>query len=93
MAKPSVTYRRIPHAGHYGHSHPAKGHDLEQWDVKSELRPELARVAIDVPRDAEYDCGYLDLGGHQHWLYTRKAPLSPGGCTRCAPANEAQKES
>ena len=78
-----TTFKRIPHAAHYGYAHPAKGHDLEQWDVTSEARPEVARVGSGVPSDAAYLCGYLDKDGRQHWLFVRRAPLSAGPCARC----------
>lgn len=69
-------YRRIPHAGHYGHG---KGHDLEEWDVMSTERPEVARNGTDIPCEARYHSGYLDDQRRQHWVFTRIAPLSPGG--------------
>lgn len=75
-----TTYRRIPHAAHYAYNHPAGGHDLEQWTFAAPVnkRPE------DVPRDAEYHSGFVK-DGVQYWVYVRTAPLSPGGCKRCAP--------
>jgi hypothetical protein len=82
----AITYSRVPHAAHYGYSHPAKGHDLEQWDVAdigrhvgsgNPLRPE------GVPSDAEYRCGYLAKDGSQRWLFVRTAPLSEGTCEWC----------
>ena len=73
-------YRRIPHAAHYGYNHPAVGHDLEQWDYAQASR---LPVPPDVPFSAEYHSGYVDSGGAQHWLYVRRAPLSPGECVWC----------
>lgn len=80
----STVYSRIAHAAHYGYSHPAVGHDLEQWDVASADRPEVARRGTDVPADAEYHSGYVDAAGRQHWVYVRRAPLSGPPCVRCA---------
>ncbi len=77
----TVTYARIPHAAHYAYGHPAKGHDLEQWDVK---QPKRGPVPPEVPTNAEYHSGYIDKDGAQHWLWVRTAPLSPGECKRCS---------
>jgi hypothetical protein len=82
----TVTYRRAKHAAHYDYSHPAKGHDLEQWDVAGDL-PHEPRTGNpiappEVPRDAEYHSGYLARDGVQHWLFVRTAPLT-GTCVRC----------
>ncbi len=79
----TTSYRRIKHAAHYAPAHPAKGHDLEEWIVRSEERPEVARRGTDVPSDAEYHSGYVHEGA-QHWVYVRRAPLSPEPCSRCA---------
>jgi hypothetical protein len=82
----TVIYGRIQHAAHYAYTHPAKGHDLEQWDVTGDL-PRGPRTGDPiapsvVPRDAVYHYGYLDKDGVQHWLFTRRAPLT-GNCARC----------
>jgi hypothetical protein len=86
-----TTYRRIPHAAHYAYSHPAVGHDLEQWDVDTQAEPgttESARIlvrhsTIGLPPNAEYHSGYLDRDGHQHWIYVRTSPLTGPRCNRC----------
>lgn len=75
VAAPVIAPQRIPHAAHYGNG---SGHDLEQWDVTTPAEIEA------LPRDAEYHSGYVQHG-RQHWLYVRRAPLSPGKCPRCAP--------
>lgn len=74
-------YRRVPHAAHYSFRHDGGGHDLEQWTFAAPVnkRPD------DVPRDAEYHSGFRDSDGVQHWVYVRRAELSPGTCERCAP--------
>lgn len=76
-----TTYRRIPHAAHYGNG---LGHDVEQWDVTAPTLEEAQakRYGI-VPRDAEYHSGYRTRDGEQHWLFVRTAALTPGGCPRC----------
>lgn len=78
----SAIYRRIPHAAHYAYSHPAMGHDLEEWDITDSGTIVPHRVD-GVPEDAHYSHGYV-RDGVQHWIYTRRAPLSPGQCDRCA---------
>ncbi len=83
----AVVYRRAPHAAHYGYGHPAKGHDLESWDVVQLLwespRPD------GVPADAVKNHGYVK-DGVQHFVYVRRAPLSAGGCDRCAASTSAK---
>lgn len=77
-------FRRAVHAAHYGHGHPAKGHDLEEWDVIHPVKPSRALLEdAGVPFDVEYHSGYIDHEGRQHWLFVRRAPLSPGKCARC----------
>jgi hypothetical protein len=39
----------------------------------------------DVPIDAQYHWGYVDEQGAQHWVFVRKAPLSPGKCAYFQP--------
>lgn len=74
------TYRRIPHAAHYGAA--GQGHDLEEWDC--------VQFAFESPRPAEVPAsatrynGYLDQEGRLHVLYIRHAPLSAGTCEGCA---------
>jgi hypothetical protein len=82
-------YSRVPHAAHYVYGHPAKGHDLERIDVNTgEARCSRDRVvlgdAAGLPSGYAYHSGYVDANGHQHWIYTRTAPLSPEPCARCA---------
>jgi len=69
-------YKRVPHAAHYHGG--GRGHDIEQWTFASPVnkRPD------DVPRDAQYHCGFVK-DGEQHWIYVRRAELSPGTCSRC----------
>lgn len=72
------TMTRIRHAAHYGYGM-VGGHDLEQIDIKSPRRN------TDVlPGGFEYHCGYVAKDGSQHWLYTRRAPLSVGTCAMCS---------
>jgi hypothetical protein len=83
-----ITYRRIQHAAHYeAPGQGAKGHDLEQWDALDAGQIKRGRsgdpvVPDGVPADAEYHCGYIDRDGRQHWLYTRRSPMT-GTCERC----------
>lgn len=80
---PSVVHRRARHAAHTGNG---GGWDLDVWDVVGVRRPEEARRelwAAHLPRDAEYHSGYLDKQGVQHWVFVRRAPLSPGRCPTC----------
>jgi hypothetical protein len=81
-----ISYRRVQHAAHYGYSHPAKGHDLEQWDVVAELargvRSGHPVAPAEVPADAEYHSGYR-RDGVQHWIFVRRAPLT-GSCPHCS---------
>lgn len=80
-----VQYRRVAHAAHYAHVDARKGHDLETWTVRAQTVAEARELAgSELPRDAEYHCGYLD-GGQQFWIFVRRAPLSAGHCPRCAP--------
>ena len=75
-----VTFRVCRHAAHYGYSHPARGHDLHQWDAKQafgEPRPD------GVPRDAEKHSGYIDSDGNAHTIFVKTAPLSDGECPMC----------
>lgn len=67
---------RIKHAAHTANG---GGWDLEQIDVQAESRFEL-----DLPNGFAYHSGYRDAEGLQHWLFTRKAPMSEGKCGRCA---------
>ena len=76
-------YRRIVHAAHYGYDHPMRGHDLEEWDIASDLVQAEARRGTDVPLDAQYHVGYYDADGRHHWTYTRIAPMTGGTCERC----------
>jgi hypothetical protein len=79
LGEPTVIYSRRPHAAHYAYDHPARGHDLEQWDVTQPFhhaRPD------GVPWDAEKHSGYVDDAGRAHTLFTRPAPLT-GTCDRC----------
>ena len=76
-----TTYRRIPHAGHYGNG---MGHDIEEWDVKAPtFEAAQSEAFAAVPRDAHYHSGYRTREGEQHWLFIRTAALSPGKCERC----------
>lgn len=77
-----VTYSRHQHAGHYGHDHPARGHDLEVWTVEGARRPEDVRIGVDVPEGAEFSCGSR-LDGVQRWHFVRRAPLSGEPCPFC----------
>lgn len=70
--------RRIPHAAHYMYEHPAKGHDLIELDVTSEKRPA-------APLGFDWHSGYVK-NGRQHWVFTKRAPLSSGTCARCPKA-------
>ena len=74
-----MIYRRAQHAAHYGYGHPAKGHDLESWDVAqawTDPRP------ADVPPNAEKHSGYVK-DGVQYVVFVRVAPLSGPPCDRC----------
>lgn len=73
----AVTYRRVPHAAHYGAAN--TGHDLEQWDV---AQPFAAPHPDAVPADAEKHSGYIARDGKAHTLFVRRAPLT-GTCPRC----------
>ena len=78
-----AAYKRIRHAAHTGNG---GGWDIEQWDAIDADDPGgivETKIRSDVPRDAEYHSGYVDRQGNQHWLYTRKAPLSEGICACC----------
>jgi hypothetical protein len=71
----NAKYFRVKHAAHTGKG---EGWDLEKWDFASPVNfhPDI------VPRDAEFHVGYRD-GDVQHWVYVRRAELSPGTCERC----------
>lgn len=73
-----VEYKRVPHAAHYTDGR-SGGHDLEQWTfvAPTNRRPD------NVPQGAEYHSGFMK-DGVQHWVYVRRAELSPGTCARCA---------
>ncbi len=74
-----MEYRRTQHAAHYSYDHPAKGHDLESWDVQqgwADAHP------VGVPVDAEKNHGYV-MDGVQHVVFVRRAPLSGPPCARC----------
>lgn len=91
IISPPVTYRRIYHAAHYGGvRHPVygTGHDLEQWTYAHPLLDPGKRPAT-IPGDAEFHSGYRDQNSVQHWVYTRRAPLSPGFCEHCVPGGKS----
>lgn len=71
-----VIYQRREHAAHTG---PGEGWDLEQWSYP---QPERTPSPKDVPTNATYHSGAV-IDGVQWWTYVRKAPLSPGKCSRC----------
>jgi hypothetical protein len=73
----TAAYSRERHAAHTSTT-PPTGWDLERWDVTSPTLP-TSPVA-----GAEYHCGYVDRDGVQHWIFTRRAPLSDGTCVWCA---------
>lgn len=84
----AITHKRIQHAAHYEGPHPAKGHDLEQWDYLPDGQTTRDRCGDPVrpdgiPSGAEYHCGYLDREGRQHWLFVRRVPLTGPACNRC----------
>lgn len=72
----TVTRKRIPHAAHY---YGGGGHDLEEFVY---AQPKRGPVPPEVPTDAEYQCGFIH-DGVQHWVWTRRAPLSPERCRLC----------
>lgn len=72
----SIAIRITKHAAHYMGG--IGGHDLEisTFAAPVRVRPE------GLHPDAEYHSGYV-ADGVQHWVYTRKLPLSPGRCAYC----------
>lgn len=80
-----VEQSRIRHAAHYMYDHPARGHDLDRWVVRSQTRPTFEQLtALGLPADAEWHTGYAAPGTRQqHWVYIAKRPLSEGTCERC----------
>lgn len=76
-----VEHNVIAHAGHYVGG---GGHDLARWVVRHPSRPTTSQiVALGVPCEAEYHCGFTDRGV-QHWVYVERRPMSPGICGRCS---------
>lgn len=73
----SAAYRRCHHAAHTGPGR--QGWDLEQWTVAQAW---AAPRPADVPADAEKHSGFVE-DGVQHVVFTRRAPLGAGPCTRC----------
>jgi hypothetical protein len=69
---------REEHAAHYAYGHPKRGHDLLWAEVAGPTNVRPAGLSADF----EFAIGNR-IGGVQTWLYTRKAPLSPGKCGRC----------
>ena len=72
-------YGRERHAAHTGLG---TGWDLDRWTYAA---PTRLPTPEGVPADAEYHHGFVE-GGVQHWVYYRKAPLSPGRCATCPSA-------
>ena len=71
---------RIPHAAHTG---PGTGWDLEQITLDDTTLDDVNRPPKYLPGGFTFHSGYRDAENRQHWIYYRKAPLSPGTCERC----------
>jgi len=82
----------IRHAAHYMYNHPAGGHDLDRWVIRSATQPTFEQMtALGLPSDAEWHTGYIESGtGRQHWVYIARRPLSDGTCERCGVVNSEQ---
>jgi hypothetical protein len=80
-----VEQNRVRHAAHYMYEHPARGHDLDRWNIRAAMRPTHEQLsALGLPDDAEWHTGYIDPDtGSQYWIFLAKRPLSEGTCDRC----------
>ena len=88
----NVVVTRHAHAAHYGHGHPARGHDLiaveviiragEETPYNSRGEPEVRPAGL--PAEFKYHSGSRIPGASQ-WRFVKTAPLSAGTCARCRP--------
>lgn len=86
--KVPAAYSLVVHAAHYCDATKKNGggHDLDQWDVTSDVRPADSAVGL---AGAEWQYGYRDAEGRQHWVFTRIASFSDVRCGSCPTSKDA----